>query len=69
MQKHVSLTTQYYESFEILEELVQEGRQLHDQAIFDFCARSMSRTARLIRKVVGMGGKHYSRPIIVKDCP
>lgn len=69
MPKHISLTTQDYESFEMLEELVQKGRQRHDQTIFDFCARSMSRTARLIRKVVGMGGKHYGRPITVKDCP
>ena len=69
MQKQTSLTTQYYESFEMLEELVQKGRQLHDQAIFDFGARLVSGTARLISKAVGTGSKHYGNPITVKDCP
>ena len=69
MQRHTSLTTHYYESFEMLEELVQKGRQLHDQAIFDFFTRSMTKTARLIRRVIGRCDKHYGNPITVKDCP
>ena len=69
MQKQTTLPTQYYENFEMLEQLVQKGHQLHDQAIFDFGARLFSGAARLIRKAVGMGDKRYRNPITVKDCP
>lgn len=57
MQKHTSLVTQYYEGFEMLEQLVQKGNQLHDQAIFDVCARLVLGTAHLISKAVGKGCK------------
>lgn len=67
MQEHTSLAAQYYESFEMLEQLVQKGNQLHDQAIFDFGARLVSGTARLLRKAAGKGYKPYRHAITIKD--
>ena len=45
MQKQTTLPTRYYESFAMLDQLVQRGNQLHDQAIFDFGARWASAAA------------------------
>ncbi len=69
MPQHTYLTPPYDERIEMLAQLVQKGHQLHDRAIFDFWARLMSKTARLIKKAVGMDGKPHDNSITVKDCP
>ena len=68
MHKQTTLPPQYYESFAMLDQLVQRGHQLHDQAIFDFGARWASVTARLVRKAFGMGAKRYGNPVPVQNC-
>ena len=68
MQKQTTLPRQYYESFAMLDQLVQTGNQLHDQAVFDFGARLVSGAARLVRQAIGMDGKRYGHPIPAQNC-
>ena len=66
MQKHTCMTARAQRGVEMVELQVEKGNRLHDQAIFDFFARMVSRAALPVGKEVGMAcqsmtGSHHGQ--------
>ena len=67
MKEKTCLKMQEQDGYEGFEQLVERGRQLHDQAVFELFARMVSYVILSIKKCCGVSIRDRSRGLSIKQ--